>query len=142
MAWSWSFFGGADAVLMRPDDGAVDHRVFVVGVGGEMFEDLLPDPALGPAAEPTMGILPITEALRQIAPWDAGAVTIEHRFDESAIVLRAGANMADPPRQQVLDPLPLVIAQSISGHRSAFAKADLSLTTQFQAEVDSFYVLY
>jgi hypothetical protein len=122
MAWSWSFFGGAGAVLMRADYGAVDHRVFVVGVGGEMVEDLLPDPALGPAAEPTMGILPIAEALRQIAPWDAGAVTIEHRFDEAAIVLGSGADMADPPRQPVLDPLPLVIAQSISGHRSALSK--------------------
>jgi shikimate 5-dehydrogenase len=29
-------------------------------------------------------------------------------------------------REQVLDPFPLVVAQSISGHRSAFAKANLS----------------
>jgi hypothetical protein len=115
---------------------------YSLSASGEMVEDLLPDPALGPAAEPTMGILPIAEALRQIAPWDAGAVTIEHRFDEAAIVLGSGADMADPPRQPVLDPLPLVIAQSISGHRSAFVKADLSLITQFQAGVDSLYVLY
>jgi hypothetical protein len=115
IAWSSSFFGGAGAVLVGPDDGAVDHRVFVVGIGGQMLEDLLPDPALGPAAEPAMGVLPIAESLRQIAPRDAGAVAIENRFDESTIVLGSGADMTDPARQPIFDPLPLVVAQSIPG---------------------------
>ena len=129
-------------MLMRPHDGAVDHRVFVVGIGSEIFEDFLPDPALSPTAEPAVGVLPIAESFRQIPPRDAGAVAVQHRFDESAIVLGSCADMADPPWQPVFDPLPLVVSQSISGHGSAFAKADLSLITQFLAEVDSFYALY
>src|SRR5271169_6640494 len=107
---------------MRPHDGAVEHRIFVVGIGGQMLEDLLPDPGFGPPSEPAMGILPVAQALRQIAPRDAGAVAIEHRLDEATIVLSGRANMADPPRQPVLDPLPLVVAQSISSWVSLLPK--------------------
>src|SRR5215472_7383107 len=88
-----------------------------------MLEDYLPDSALGPAAEPSMGILPIAESLRQIAPRDAGTIPIEHCFDEATIVLGGGADMADPPREPVFDPFPLVVAQSISGHGSAFSQS-------------------
>jgi hypothetical protein len=48
---------------------------------------------------------------------------MEHSFDESAIVLGGGADMADSPRQQVFDPFPLVVAQSISVHKSAFCQS-------------------
>src|SRR5436190_23469577 len=61
-------FLGAGAVLMSAHDGAVDHRVFIVGVGGEMPEHPLPHPGLGPATEPPMRVLPIAEALGQVAP--------------------------------------------------------------------------
>ena len=68
------FFWRASAVLMRPNDGAVDHRVFVVGVGGETPEDHLPGSRLGPPAEPPMCILPIAQALWEIAPGDPGPI--------------------------------------------------------------------
>ena len=110
-------------MLMRPNDGAVAHRILVIGIGRQMLEDLLPDAGLGPAAEALVRILPVAEALRQIAPGDPGAVAIEHRLDESTVVFGSHADMADPPRQQVLDPLPLVVAQSLSGHASAFFTA-------------------
>ena len=38
MACVSSFFGRAGAVLMGPHDGAVDYRVFVVGIGGQMLK--------------------------------------------------------------------------------------------------------
>jgi hypothetical protein len=41
------FFWGAGTVLMGAHDGAVEHRVFGVGIGGQRREDLLPDPACG-----------------------------------------------------------------------------------------------
>jgi hypothetical protein len=49
IAWSSPAFFRAGAVLMRAHDGAVDHRVFVVGVGREMQKDPLPDSRPGPA---------------------------------------------------------------------------------------------
>ena len=43
------FFWRAGAVLVSPHDGAVDHRVFVVGVCGQGLEHALPD-AFWPSA--------------------------------------------------------------------------------------------
>jgi hypothetical protein len=36
---------------MGAHNGAVDHRVFVVGIGREMLENPLPDAGFGPPAE-------------------------------------------------------------------------------------------
>ncbi len=84
-----------------------------------MLKDPFPDTRLGPAAEPPMHILPVAEALRQIAPGNAGPVAVEHGFDEPAVVRRGHSDRALPPRQQVLDPVPLVVAKPVAAHRSA-----------------------
>jgi hypothetical protein len=114
-------------MLMRPNDRAVDHRILVIGIGRQMLEDLLPDAGLSPAAEPLVGILPVAEALRQIAPGDPGSVAIEHRLDESTVVFGRHADMASPAWEQVLDPFPLVVTQSISCHWSAFCQSRPSM---------------
>src|SRR4051812_13396649 len=49
-------------------DRAVDHRVLVAGLAGQMPEDPLPDPGLGPAAKAGVDLLPGPEPLRQVAP--------------------------------------------------------------------------
>jgi hypothetical protein len=108
---------------MRTHNGAVEHRVFVVGIGRQMLEDPLPDPGFGPPAEPPVHVFPVAETLRQIAPRDAGAIAIQDRLDEQAVVRRGHADMFLPPRQQVFDPVPLVVAQCVAAHRSA-SKAD------------------
>jgi hypothetical protein len=38
--------------------------------------------------------LPIAEALGQVAPGDAGTITVEHGFDEQPIVRRRASHMA------------------------------------------------
>ena len=114
-------------MLMRPNDRAVDHRIFVIGVDGQMLENLLPDAGIAPAAEPSMGILPVAESLRQITPGDTGPVAIEHRLDESTAVFGSHSDMARPARELVLDPFPLVVAQSISRHWSAFCQSRPSM---------------
>jgi len=110
-------------MLVGAHDGAVNHGVFIIGIGSQKLEELLPHTLLGPSAEPPMGVLPITELFGQIAPRNSGPVAIDHRLDESTVVLGGYANMTDPARKQVLDPFPLIIAQSISGHRSAFSES-------------------
>ena len=55
-------------MLVRPHDGAVNHRIFVVGVGGEVLEEALPHSFLGPTGDPLVGVLPIAKPLRQVAP--------------------------------------------------------------------------
>ena len=56
------------AVLVRPDNGGVDHRVFVIRIIGQGLEKTLPNSARGPARKALVGVLPVAEALRQIAP--------------------------------------------------------------------------
>src|SRR6201998_2418797 len=126
-------------MLVGTHDGAVNHRIFVVGVGGQVLEEALPHPFFGPAAEPPVGVLPVAKPLRQVAPGSSGAVAVEHRFDESAIVVGGDAYITGFAGQQVLDSLPLVIAKCISVHRSAVFQADSSWITQTVVRVDSFY---
>jgi hypothetical protein len=80
-------------VLLRPNNGVVDHGVFVVGINSRMLKDALPYAGLGPAAEPPVRVLPLAKALGQIAPGNSAAVPIHNRF-ESAIV--AGRYPASP----------------------------------------------
>ena len=42
---------------MSPDDGGVDHRVFVVRIVSQRFEKTLPYAGLRPPREPRMNIL-------------------------------------------------------------------------------------
>src|SRR5690348_6032624 len=109
---------------MGSDNGAVDHRVLVIGISGQMLKHPLPHPAPGPTAEPPVRVLPVAKAFRQVAPWDSGAASVEDRLDKPAIVLRSYADIFGFPGKQVLYPLPLIIAQSISGHGSALCEAD------------------
>ena len=95
---------------MGANDRAVDHRVLVVGLARQAPEEPFPHAALGPSAEPGVHLLPGTEPLRQVPPGNAGAVAVEHRLDEQAIVLGRHADVSLAARQQALDPVPLVIA--------------------------------
>ena len=109
---------------MGPHDGAVDHRVFVVGIGGQMLEYAASDARFGPTAEAPVYILPVAKRLRQVSPRDAGAITEQDGFDKQAVVRRCHSDATGAARQHVLDPVPLIIAQSEAAHRSAFNKAD------------------
>ncbi len=99
------FFGCAGAVLVGPHDDAVDHGVFVVGVTGEVLKQALPYPLLGPAAEPPVGVLPVPELLREVAPRNSGAVSVENGFDELAIISDSDTDIAGFSGKQVPDSL-------------------------------------
>jgi hypothetical protein len=71
---------------MATHDGAVDHRVFVVGILGEVLENPPPDTGFCPAAEATMHVLPVAEAFRKVTPGDTGTVPVEHRLNKQTIV--------------------------------------------------------
>ena len=113
-------------MLVGAHDGAVNHRIFVVGLSSEVLEEALPYPFLGPAAEPLVRVLPVAKPFRQVAPRNSGAVAVEHRFDEATIVAGGDADITGSAGQPVLDSLPLVIAKCISVHGSALFQADSS----------------
>jgi hypothetical protein len=97
-------------MLMGANDGAVEHRVFIVGIGGQMLKYPLPDTGFGPTAEAPVHVDAIAEAFGQIAPWHASPIAVENRFDEQPIVRCRDPDSALASGQQVLDPLPLVVA--------------------------------
>ena len=69
----------------------------VVVISGKMLEQSLPNRSLGPMAEPPVGVFPVTQALRQVAPGNAGTVAVENRFDKAAVVVGGDADMAGSP---------------------------------------------
>jgi hypothetical protein len=75
-------FWCAGAVLVGPHDGAIDHRVFVVGIGGQVLKHALPHSLFGAPTEAPVRILPIAESFRQVATANSGAVSAEDGFEE------------------------------------------------------------
>ncbi len=84
---------------MSAHDGAVDHGVFVVGIGSEMLKYPLPDAGFGPAGKPCVDLDRVAEALRQIAPRDARTITVEHRLDKQPVVAGRHPNLPLAARQ-------------------------------------------
>lgn len=100
-------------VLMRANDGRVDHGIFVVGVGGQVLKDFLPHSSTGPAAHARMNHPKVPKSIRQIAPRDSGAVAVQNRIHKQPVILGRTPFRSLPARQKSRNPLPLIIPQSI-----------------------------
>ena len=86
---------------MSAYNGGIDHHVFVVVIARQQLENALENSTLRPSTKALMNDLPIPEALRQIAPGNAGSVSVQDSFDEQPIVRRSASHMAfcmDRPR--------------------------------------------
>src|SRR4051812_5153134 len=112
-------FLSAGAMLMSAHDGAVDRRIFIVSLCGEVLEHAFPNAGDGPAAEASLHLDPIPKTLRQVTPRDPGPIAVEHSLDKQPIVPRCHTNRPLTARQKVSDPLPLIVTQPIASHRSA-----------------------
>ena len=109
---------------MGAHDRAVDHRVFVVGIDRQQSKDAGPDSTFGPTAVPPVRVVPVTEAVREVPPRDARTITVQHRVNEKTVVSGGDADRPGSPGQAVLNPVPLVVAESMQAHGSAFDEAD------------------
>src|SRR6266404_3582289 len=76
----------------------------------QQLENTVENPALRPSAETLMDRFPVAETLGQIPPGTSSPKAIENRFDEQSIIFGGAAHVSFTPRQNVLDPLPLVVA--------------------------------
>lgn len=47
----------------------------------------------------------IPEPLRQVAPCNPGAVTVQYRFDKQPVILRRPADMSHPSGQKIINPI-------------------------------------
>jgi hypothetical protein len=70
-----------------------------MAIGGQVLKDTLPDAGFGPAAEPPVRILPVAEALRQVAPRYSRTVPVQHRLDKPTIVLGGCTDIAPACRE-------------------------------------------
>jgi hypothetical protein len=97
-------------MLVSPYDRGVDHHVFVVMITRQFLKNTAENAPLGPSAEALIDDFPIPKALGQITPRNARSKSVQHRFDEQAIIGRGAADMAFAARKKIFDPLPLVVA--------------------------------
>lgn len=101
---------------MSPDYRTVDDRPDFIVFELKLFEKELPNAALCPVREAVIDRFPWAKPLRQIAPWNAGSRSIEHRVDEVSVTeLRPWA--LPTLRQQTLKSYPLLVGQCVSMHR-------------------------
>jgi len=78
-------------------------------IARQRFENALENTALGPPMEALVDDFPIAKALRKITPWNAGAISVQNRFDEQPIIRRRTTDMAFAAWQKILDPVPLIV---------------------------------
>ena len=64
------------------------------------------------------------ETRRQITPRDSCSISVKQRIDEQPVVRCIATYMAFSAGQKILDPLPLIVAQSKALHGSALLEAD------------------
>jgi hypothetical protein len=106
---------------MGPNNRAVDLGILIVCLGSQYLKDPLPDTPLTPAHVTSMNHPKVAKAFGQIAPGNACAITIEHCLDKEAIILGSHSDGSHSAREQVLNPLPLIITESITSgdHRTS-----------------------
>lgn len=66
-----------------------------------------------------MDALTVAKTLGQVPPGHPGPIAEDNRVDEQAIVGRRAADMTFASRQEILDLVPLIIAQSVAVHGPA-----------------------
>jgi hypothetical protein len=119
---------------MGADDRGVDHHVFGVGVAGQAIQNTIENAALAPSAEALVGAFPGTKMPRQIAPGNARPIAVENRVNEKPIVSSRAADIPLTPGKKILNPIlnpiPLIISQSIPIHWSALKKP-----TTYESEI-------
>ena len=70
----------------------VNHEPFKVRLDDERLKQALPNAFVSPPAEPTMGVLPVAIARREVSPRRACAQNPDHCVDKASIVMRDTAH--------------------------------------------------
>jgi hypothetical protein len=78
---------------MSAHNGGIEHHVFVIGITRQGFEYTFENTILTPSPEAPVRRFPIAKTRRQIAPWNASAVSVNDGLYEQAIVRRSPSDM-------------------------------------------------
>jgi hypothetical protein len=103
-------------MLMDSNDRTVDENLFKIDVFGQFLEYLGPNSALLPTGESLVHAVALPELLRKIAPRRADARKPDNRLHKEPIVGTTLPGIRRVAGYQVLNPLPLVIAQMTPNH--------------------------
>jgi hypothetical protein len=106
----------ARRLLVRANDGAVDHQILVVAIG-QSSEQALPDASMAPVAEAPMHRFPLAVPLRQVAPACVRPQNPQTSVDEQTIIRSRTSRVASLPRQQWRYLRPLRLSKLISLRR-------------------------
>src|SRR5262249_39099454 len=101
----------AGCMLVRPDDGGIDHHVLEIWVLPQDFEKTLPNALFRPAIEPHENAIPRAKWFRKIAPRCTRAQNPKHSIEEQPVILASPTSVAFLARYQMLDTRPLHIAE-------------------------------
>src|SRR6202049_5075824 len=99
-------------VLMRPDDGGIEHQIFEVRIIGHRLEDPSPNTLDAPSTEAPEHAVPIPERLRKITPGGARTHNPQHAFHEHPVVAAGRTLLVRSTDNQWRHPLPRRIAQN------------------------------
>lgn len=102
----------ARGMLMRPDDGGVDHDIFEVGIISHCGEQSIPYAVFGPTRESDEHAVPIAKNLRQIPPRRASSRQPKHCLKKQTIVFASSAGVTFLAGKVRLYPVPLVVLQN------------------------------
>lgn len=111
-------------MLVSSDDGAVDEvnvpieAAVFIRLALEFVQDSRPEPGLLPSVEATRNRLPLSIALRKIAPWRSSSKEPENPVDNASVTLGGSANSPPFRWKQGGELLPLLICQVSSMHLS------------------------
>jgi hypothetical protein len=106
-------------MLVRTDNRGINHHVFIVAIRSQVSENTFQNTTLTPAPQPLVDNFPIAKPRWKITPWDTGTVAIQNGLNEKPVVRSSAADVALSTRQEILDPVPLVVAQSVTCHRKS-----------------------
>ena len=101
----------APALCWWAHNGRIDHGCTVVRIPPG-FEPRCHTPVLLQRECLVCNDAKVAESRWQVAPGDACAVAVQHGIDEQAVVLGCGSRLTCLAGQQILDALPLRIAEA------------------------------
>ncbi len=90
----------ATGMPMHLDVRGVDHQPFEIGFADHGFGQALPNSFVAPAAEPAVGVVPVSLFGRQATPRRTGSQHPNDGVDEEAIIFGYPAPIAWFPRQE------------------------------------------
>ena len=108
------FLSRPRAVLVDTDDRAVGDELLQVHLPTKPLNNLFPNPFFRQAVKPHVHRVPLAELPGQVALGSARVLNPQHGLHKQAVVPRRHPRVTLPARKQVLDGLPLVIAQKQS----------------------------